>query len=243
MERAFAKVAVNLSTNKSIKAFIYKVPKNKIVSVGSIVVVPFRNSVKAGYVVSLEDKSNIKKVKSIVSVVRELDISKENRMLANWIAKHYLCSQWAAARLFLPPGSNIKIKRENTDNGSNYSVHLREPKQVNYLKILKKLENGTVLQNKLSSVIEKANLIEKSKALEIVECSTSVLEKLIEKGIVGVVKKPLNEIPGADYKERYEKPKNLTIEQKKALSAIRNKLNSSNAATFLLNGVTGSGKT
>ncbi len=173
----FVKVAVNLATNKPIKTFTYSVPDDATVALGSLVVVPFRNSVIAGYVIGSESSPQIDKIKSIISVVDKLSLSEENRQLASWIADYYICSNWASTSLFLPPGNSLKIKKDLT-------LHIRKPR--------------TVFNFNSPSFI---------------------------------------------YSEDYAKPKDLTPDQQKALSQITEAINASQSQTFLLNGITGSGKT
>ena len=180
MKPEFAKVAVNLATNKPIKAFTYKIPEGEIVALGSAVVVPFRNSLKAGFVIGFDNQPQIEQIKPIISVIKELSLSAENRSLAKWIADHYLCSEWAATKLFLPPGSDLKIK-EAADK-SSYTLHIRNPR-----KEITKLE--------------------------------------------------------PHFSEDYETPKNLTKEQAVAVETIEKPLLKSENRTFLLQGITGSGKT
>lgn len=185
MGHEFAKVAVNLATNKPIKAFTYKLPKDSPVAIGSLVVVPFRNSVKAGYVIGFDKQPDLSEIKSIISVVKELSLSEKERELSAWIAGTYITSEWSATRLFLPPGSNLRIKEESKAEGNNsmpqYSLKIRSVRKI-------------------------AN-------------------------------------PELVYTENYEKPSQLTEEQSQAVSAVKKAITGNNSATFLLNGITGSGKT
>jgi len=180
MEPQFAKVAVNLATNKPIKAFTYKIPEGEVLALGSAVVVPFRNSLKAGFVIGFDNQPQITQIKPILSVIKELSLSAENRALAKWIAGHYLCSEWAATKLFLPPGSDLKIK-EAADKAT-YTLHIRNPR-----KEITKLD--------------------------------------------------------PHFSEDYEIPEILTSEQAAAVEAIEKPLSKSENRTFLLQGITGSGKT
>lgn len=179
MKQQFAKVAVNLSTNKPIQAFTYRIPKGQTLALGSLVVVPFRNSVKAGYVIGFDQQPQVKQIKDIVSVVRELSLTKENRALVKWIAENYLCSEWAATKLFLPPGSDLKVR---LTKDSSYKLHIRQPRK------------------------------------EITQ-----LEPV--------------------FFEEYEAPKNLNQEQQIAVNAIGKSLSDNKSKVFLLQGITGSGKT
>lgn len=179
MKQQFAKVAVNLSTNRPIQAFTYKIPEREAVHLGQLVVVPFRNSVKAGYVIGFDKQPQAKQIKTIVSIIKELSLTKESQALAKWIAENYLCSEWAATKLFLPPGSDLKIKLTKE---SAYKLHVRRPRK------------------------------------EITQ-----LEPV--------------------YLEDYKVPSKLIQEQQIAIDAIEQSLSKDKRQVFLLQGITGSGKT
>ena len=270
----FVKVAVNLPTSKSIKAFTYSLEPSEDVSIGSVVVVEFRNSYKAGYVVGFDEKHDIEKIKPIISVVEELGLNKEDRKLAEWIAKNYITSQWSATRLFQPPGSNLNVKEEFSykDNGDfkkagktaiekhfgknletllsentvfpTYKLAVKEPKKLTYLKVIGRVEKDmTDKQSDLLRVVKENGIILKKEALEKAGSSISIASGLIKKGLLEQVKKPYFQVPDLDYKEAYAKPDKLTGEQERAIMSIGKSISAGENKTYLLNGITGSGKT
>ena len=270
----FVKVAVDLRTNKSIKAFTYSVEPKKDVPIGSVVVVPFRNSFKAGYVVGFDDNPKVENIKSVISVVDELMLNKENRKLAEWISQNYICSKWSATRLFLPPGSNLKVKEEFSykDNGSYkkvgkkaiekkfskslnelindgiatpvFDLNVAEPKSITYFKALSSKDIAlTAKQKNLMDVVRQAGLILKKDAMQKSGSSSSIASGLIKKGLLEQIKQPYFQKPELGYVETYKKPKKLTTEQSKALTSINKSVANGSNKTFMLNGITGSGKT
>ncbi|KKN17201.1 hypothetical protein LCGC14_0968310 [marine sediment metagenome] len=270
----FVKVAVNLPTSKSIKAFTYSLEPSEDVSIGSVVVVEFRNSYKAGYVVGFDEKHDIEKIKPVISVVEELGLNKEDRKLAEWIAKNYITSQWSATRLFQPPGANLNVKEEFSykDNGDlkkvgkaaiekhfgkgletlltekivfpTYNLAVKEPKKLTYLKVAGRGEKDiTEKQRNLLRVVEENGSMLKKDALDKAGSSISIASSLIKKGLLEQIKKPYFQVPDLDYEEAYAKPDKLTGEQERAIKSIGKSISAGENKTYLLNGITGSGKT
>jgi primosomal protein N' (replication factor Y) (superfamily II helicase) len=132
--------------------------------------------------------------------------------------------------------ARVKIKKEKfvkliKSIGEVYAafpeIENRSPKQV---KILLELING---KNK---TIPLGYLLKKS------EANTSSAESLAKKGLIEIYEKEVNRDYIESYKERFKEivP---TEQQQKVIDSVKQNLDPSNFKTFLLHGITGSGKT
>lgn len=87
------------------------------------------------------------------------------------------------------------------------------------------------------------NMIELSELLMYASCSKSVVDALVQKGYALYTDVVCNDTLLTINDEKSSKPKNLTTEQTNAIDKISIAINSSSKETFLIHGVTGSGKT
>lgn len=120
----------------------------------------------------------------------------------------------------------IKIKISNSEVKVALKKLINAPKQreiLNYL-ILK----GEISQNKL---------------LKRTKSSHSSISSLVKKGYVEIVSKKIKREFPISYKDESQVPKRLTSYQKNAIEKIIEKIKKNTPTTFLLQGVTGSGKT
>jgi primosomal protein N' (replication factor Y) (superfamily II helicase) len=99
-------------------------------------------------------------------------------------------------------------------------------------------------QQRLINILCEANdAISLSELLEQAEVSASVVRTLEKRGIVEVFPREVRRDPLAHLKQQQMDLVNLNDEQQQALDQIIGKINKHEYATFLLHGVTGSGKT
>ena len=107
----FAEIAIALPIDR---IFNYKIPKGLSgdVMVGKRVFVPFQTRSLVGYVVGLSEKSEVKDVKEIISVIdKEPILSAEMLELTRWIKDNYFCSWGDAIAAAIPSG--IKKGKEH----------------------------------------------------------------------------------------------------------------------------------
>jgi len=93
---------VDVAINKPLwKTLDYEVNENIECSVGSIVEVPFRNSIELGLVLGIKKKSsgqyNLKKIKKIIELSF---LNKEQLELLNFMSSYYCCPHGITATLF-----------------------------------------------------------------------------------------------------------------------------------------------
>lgn len=212
--------------------FEYKVPKEleKSIKIGIRVCIPFGKMNLEGFVINIKndiiyDKD---KIKDIISVIdRDPVINKEMLELGKYMSDNLLCSKVSAYQVMLPKalkakaGTDIKIKYnrylrrvKSIDEIDNYIKNCKYEGQIN---LLCKLKEGDVLVNKMSSTIN------------------TIVKHGLGK-IINIEEKRYNYTGLSNYKKI-----TLTEEQDNVVKRVCSSFDKSE--TFLLYGVTGSGKT
>jgi primosomal protein N' (replication factor Y) len=223
-----AEVIVNVESKNVDKIFDYAVPKDMSVSVGERVRVPFGARQIEGLVVATKDKStlDLTKLKEIISKIDEQPLLSQNMVkVCFFMNRTFYVRLNDAIKLFLPPlARSGKVKAKMTDyvrlTTTDFSlVSSSAKKQLEILNFLKDTK-----QAKQSEVSSKFGL--------------SALKTLIEKGLV--TKFSVHETRTPENKFVVAK-KNIVLndQQRQAVDTIIK----SKYQTFLLHGVTGSGKT
>lgn len=265
--------AINLPVKNLFKQFIYSIPDELgKLAPGWRVIVPFGAQQAEGFVVrrfSAEETKcilsrerpdfsldRIKPVKAVLG--SESWFSQEMLETAKWLGDYYLCSLAEAMRLFIPGKSSIKRR-----------VAYRDGKLTSYV-IEERLKPRTVLAYTITSEgrdalketvkrfkAQQAALVYLEKSVAPVDLkeaesrgiSSAVLRTLAGKGWVRRMEKRVLR-NSYDREEQRQELLRLTGEQQQAVEAVKSALNGSFASAkeavpreFLLQGITGSGKT
>ena len=217
--------------------FSYLPPKNNsnLLKQGSRVLVPFGKRTLVGVVWSFSDrdKSLKRKFKHIKEVLDEVPLLDTNSIhLAEWSSRYYHYPLGEIISYFFPPslrkGKEAKFREsqylELTSKGSflDEEALSRAPIQQKLISILKDKKEITL------------------KSAQAFGVSNAVINGLIEKGFVNRFSRELSPYKKLENK-KLSSPKQLNPEQHKAVKAIK-KAKDKNI-TFLLDGITGSGKT
>jgi primosomal protein N' (replication factor Y) len=230
----FIEVLVELGSKTIDKAFTYLVPnemKNKI-EIGKRVLVPFGKQKVEGFILGINNKKEYDyELKSIIDVIDENPVlNKELLELGKYISEKTLCYLINAYQVMLPTALKA---RKNTKIGIKIEKYITLNKSTE--EILRYIENNRrgEVQNQILRKLLTNKVISK-KGLPITSLNT-----LLTKGLVKEVKKEV-------YRENKEEIKEynafvLNKDQLKVFDEIKNNLN--NSITYLLHGVTGSGKT
>jgi len=229
----YAEVLIEYPTKKIDKYFTYKIPQrlNSELKRGMKVKIPFGNKVINGFVMNVTDTFNDEyELKEIVDVVdRELILNEELMKLGLFIKDNTLCPLISAYQTMLP--SSLKIKDNNTDyNFYKTYIELNKSKEeiIEYLNNYKKNNKQSELLNILLS---KERVLKK-------DYSSAVIKALKDKELIKEIKEQEYRIN--KYKNRLINKHKLNEEQEKAFNIISNTCDNT---VFLLEGVTGSGKT
>lgn len=224
-----AKIIVELPSKKVDKEFIYNIPLYLDIKIGSIVKVPFGNRLIEGFVLDIGIFPTEHTLKEIDSIVNRDVLNTELIELGKYISKTTISSLSSAYQSMLPKGIKASIKNKVSTSKKRYMVlnqniniinnyidnNRRYIKQVNILNEV--INNNKVLVPRLDSSIN----------------------TLLNKDLIKLV-----------YEEEYRykvesfnsnKKITLSLEQEKVINTIKEDMDKYN--TYLLYGVTGSGKT
>ncbi len=246
-----AEIIINRTAKKLNRTFDYEIPSELegLIFVGSKVLVPFGKGEKLeeAFVVGLKEKTNysneIKKIAKLEEQLKDEQIS-----LAKWMAKRYFCNVSDCIKLMLTPGTRTKNKEKRIQDKTISSVMLGKDKQEIELAI----ETGKIKTDKQKKVISFVKNNEGVTIPEIELCtntSRAIVNTLIKNGYLKVVEQTIKRNPlqlkNENDIQKIEKTKKLTLteEQQNAYQKIEQKMKQNVYQSFLLYGVTGSGKT
>jgi len=237
--RGFAKVALRKPVRRE---FTYRVPEELLgrVEVGMRVAVPFSRGREVGVVVGLEERCELEP-KRLRPLARLLDaepvLGPDLLELSRWIAGYYACS-WGEALGAVLPASLKREKerqqvlvaraRDGVGEAELAEVADRFPKQHRLLRTLLEIGEPTPLR-------------ELTRQLNVSEAPARSLER---RGWVHIEKTDAAADPLLASSRSRPRPARLSEGQERAIAEIAGRLESGEGfRTFLLQGVTGSGKT
>ena len=233
-------VALNLPVDRE---FEYRVPAqfDGKLRLGSRVTVPFRNRTATGFCVGFPDTPSHPSLREIRGVVDDTPLLSDALLgLARWLAASYACSLGEALAAILPPA----VRR---DQGTRKISIVRPAVDAERLRdALSALEGkpSRVAQARiLDEVLASPEGIEAAELRKRAQCSASPLQTLVRSELIRIDQQEKTVIaPPLDASLR-DVPHDLTDDQANALTPIVAAVDESTARTFVLHGVTGSGKT
>ena len=227
----YAEVLIEYSSKSIDKTFTYLIPeklKEKI-KVGMKVLVPFGPKTINGFVTKIKNNDDESyNIKEIDSIVDEYFVLNEELMeLGKYLQAKTLCTKITAYQTMLP--SSLKVKTHEQD----YSKYLTYIELNKTIEETKQYINNNPRRKKQIEILNK--LIEEKKILK--NTITSQLTNiLLEENLIKITKEQIYRINNHQIQENNIK---LNETQQKAVDSVN--LNENN--TYLLHGVTGSGKT
>lgn len=242
MSQIYADIIINISHEAVDRVFQYKVPEFlcEHIEIGMQVIIPFGrgNSKQTGYVVHLSDRANydITKIKEITDIVKESVVMESHFIkLAYWIKEHYGSTINQALKVVLP----IKDKVSGIENRT---ICLRISRQM--------AEEQLALYEK-KKYVAKARLLKELLDGDELKYSTAVKSLKIPRTTIASLEKDelIEVITEKMYREPVRTTKELNYEtvlndaQQKLYHEFATDYETGINKTYLLHGVTGSGKT
>ncbi len=251
-------VAINLPVKSLFKQFTYAVPEElRFLDSGWRVVVPFGAQKVEGFVVRRKELSELdpqaqEKLKNVEAALGDRPwFDDEMLSTAKWLADYYMCSLAEAMRLFVPGKTSIKRQAVKDASGKllyyAYEERLKEKTVLAYQiteagrAALALGNNKAKVQMAALAVLSEGEWLTVSDLLEY-KVSAATARTLAEKGWSEAGQKRILRNSYVNPQKRGE-VFTLTDEQASALEKINASVDEANGKTFLLQGITGSGKT
>ena len=227
----YAEVLIEYSAKSIDKSFTYIIPPHLegVIKVGMKVLVPFGPNTINGFVTKIiNDYQESYELKEIVDIVdKYFCLNEELMRLGEYLQSKTLCTKITAYQTMLP--SSLKVK----DQKSNYSKYLT------YIELNKSLnEIDTYIESnpRRKKQIEILNNLKQESKLLKSSLSSTAVEALLEEDLIKITQEQIYRLN----KEKINVDQiTFSKDQQNAIDTID--LNSED--TYLLHGVTGSGKT
>ncbi|MDD6058258.1 MAG: primosomal protein N' [Clostridiales bacterium] len=236
----YANIIVDISQEKLDKTFQYRIPKRleKSIVVGMQVQVPFGNRRITGYVVELTDKPEYdeEKIKEILQIVRSsIPIESHLIALAGWMRRNYGGTMNHALKTVIP----IKEKKRAVEHKKVcLCVHPMEAKN----ELAECVRKHSTARAKLLEALLREGELEWELITGKLGVSSAVIRALEEKGVVRILREteyrnPVGHLSKGEYRQK------LNEEQTLVAQTVKAEYDAGIRQTYLLWGVTGSGKT
>lgn len=252
----YVNVAINLPVKNLFKQFTYALPPQfGYIGAGWRVIVPFARQTTEGFVVGeagidLPEPEKYKEIQAVIGTEPWFD--GEMLEAARWLAEYYMCPLAEAMRLFIPGKSSIKRHAVYDENGRllYYELENRLKEKMQYcyaitesgMLALAEGSNRAKAQMVALQILKQAERELSAKELEAAGVSAAVLRTLLQKAWCSRSEQRVlrNSYAGNNtLKQSFD----LTEEQAQAVNAVSKAITEKQQETFLLQGVTGSGKT
>ena len=238
----YADIIIDISTKNVDRVFQYRIPQKLEgqVPVGSRVLVPFGkgDTVRKGYVVSTTTVPNYapEKTKEILDVVPgAVSVQEQMILLAWWMKERYGSTMNQALKTVIPVKAKVAPKEEKTIAARKTEGELQE-----LLKEAERKKHKARIRL-YQALLENGELPYRLTA-EKLGITMAMLKPLEEKGILEIRAEKLSRDPIC-CREREQKKLVLNDEQQRAVDTVVNDFDHGRRDTYLLYGITGSGKT
>lgn len=239
----FVNVIVDISSEQLDRVFLYRVPKvlQDRIQIGMQVQIPFgrSNRQRKGYVVGMPEEANypLEKIKEISGIVKG-SIKAESQLiaLAAWMRENYGSTMNQALKTVLP------VKQKTKQKQSRKLVFLLSKEEGRELLETYRKKHYQAKVRLLEALLEQGELDGK-KAEEVCQVTSSVIQKMEQDGVLRVETATLYRNPFEGHFQRKTETLLLNPQQQQAVEGIWEDYQRGIRKTYLLHGVTGSGKT
>lgn len=238
----FADIIIDISHENLDKTYQYAIPEkySSLAVIGAPVVVPFGlgNRTINGYIVGLSDKPKISidKIKPIHHVVEKAPVIESHLIyLAYWIKESFGGTMNDALKTVMPVKKAVKIKEKR-------SILLIKP--IDELKDIyeeQKRKNNAARVRLLNALL-KDKILDYDEVIHKLNIGRPTLKWFEESAIIKIESKQLYRNP-IDLQNTIQAPVKLNEDQKYIVEHIIKDYNEGIRSTYLIHGITGSGKT
>ena len=227
----YAEVLVQYGVKALDRQFTYKIPEELTndLQVGMKVLVPFGTMTINGFVIKIKNETDQENLKEIIEITnKDFRLNNELLDLGKYIKETTLCTLIQAYQTMLPSSMKVKTIKSNYQKYNEYIELINKDEVISYINSKSRVTKQIELLNRLLT----GEVILKN------EYSKTTIDKLLELNLIKIRK---------EIKYRINKDKEnikkiiLTKEQEDAVKKIEKSFG--NNDTFLIHGVTGSGKT
>lgn len=243
----FAEIIVDISVKSLDRPFQYKIPEEMEPEavVGAPVVIPFGkgNRQMKGFIIGLSEipQYDINRTKSILKVEKQGVVAESHLLsLAYWMKENYGASMNDAIKAVMPVRREIKEKVERFIFPKVSWEELAEQREI-----FEKKHNAArvrLLDGLLQKKSASENGMDYDYAVKVLKVSASVIQGLVERGIIQVSVKQLYRNPLAG-QEADDGRAVLNAEQQEIVNQFCEEYDRGIRKGYLIHGVTGSGKT
>ena len=231
-----ARVSLEIALRKE---FDYSIPPGLVgqIEIGTRVQAPFGARKIFGTVTALAEESAHANLKPILRVVgAQTLITPKILTLARWIGEYYCCAPEIALKSVLP-----EVVRKKEEGWKKQLFVRALPSAGEFPKLPKR-------QQEVWNLIEERREVPLAEILQLAETTAATIRKLEDRGLVEITSEITERDPYAREHILPTHPLALNAAQAKALEAVKAAMGltdekSQPSSTFLLHGVTGSGKT
>ncbi len=245
MTGRFANIIVDISHEKVDRPFQYLIPPQlqNVLEVGMSVMIPFGrgNKLIKGYVMELTDQAeyDVSRLKAVDSIVEGgVSAQADSIRLAYWLKEHYGSTMIAALKTVLPVKKKTKqvVKKTihckvDAETAYRHSVIFEAKHQTAKCRLMRELSQTSQLPYTL--VTGKLNI------------AAATIRSLADAGLIEVTEENVYRKPvlKSDLSGKDGAAKQLSAEQQAVVDAILQDYSQGISQTYLLRGITGSGKT
>lgn len=230
----YANVIVDVANSEVDRIFDYAIESTLDIECGMRVKVPFGPRKIEGYVIGISDTTDVPQDK-IKSIIKKLDdvpaLTQEALHMAHWMKDKYRCLLIDAIRVMIPAqmrGDRVKQRLEK------YAMAVLTEDAIDDL-------NGKKQRSVFQFISQFDNAISVKAINKKFPNSSQVIKTLSEKGFIELSKKRAYRTPYSQITRSQEEHFKPNSEQKIAIDSINSSIGK--GETYLLHGVTGSGKT
>lgn len=238
----YAKVIIDMIHEQLDKVFEYRIPADLegVLKAGMEVIVPFGkgNREISGYVIAISEicEYDPSKLKEVLRLAEKRNAIEGNLVaLAAWMKEHYGGTMIQALKTVLP------IKKEESAKIKRYVrlIVTQEEGQEKLEEYLKKNQRARV---RIMAALLDHGVLEYEFAIKKLNVSRDVLRALEEQGVARIESEQVFRNPIRNREQNWQ-PVAYTEEQQNAIDCFRADYLRGDRETYLLYGVTGSGKT